>query len=773
MKKYYTVKEVSRLLSLSTNTIYKYLAEGKLASRRFGRGRFKILASSVAPFLNIPEDVKEDFSYSDNNSLKDTSTDLSKPLNENNQTPVFTEILNPSLQVSNQQNTIPQNPEPQTNSGLTPLNNQQINNQGTNQTSLVSNSRLENGKWGNMAQGFAAYAGLPPKENYHQVLVRPNQTLRHSSSYDSAQSMHDVFPQHNYPKALDIDDTEEIETQNHIVAHVKKDTTAKSDGSSFIRLFVALTLGGLGILYLIQTPLAFTQASFMHDELAKLLFTLLPYLLITFSLSCFLHLLGVFSISRPVDIVIHILSTIVTVYFAVISIIAGNYGLFVYISGFLALAIFHLLKGNNPDSFMSLFSKYYLVIALLGGIIVIFLPSFTPFVDLNKILDQHKGISAFVWYISTLPPLLYFLVPGKKNKIASATFFVFWGIIAVGLANQLLSWSYYDVAYICFIIGLFSLILAYNELTQTVVDHRKMQIIAISCAWAAVTLLFGIFAVDVAELKSQKSIKELMSASLNRTINQINTNLEQNRSTLISYASSDDAKEVVRTSNREKAAELSKEIFGKVENLSRVIIFTNSGTGIGVYPYNSLAEGVDYSSRDYFKTTKATYHGMISPVYESILNTRSIMQTEPIFENNEMIGMIGIAYSLSEFGNRYQNSLGTQYHLKVVDQNDVYVYNPDNTKIGNKATENDRQNTNNLISISQYANTPVWYLTIEGDTHQLIQNYSNFNTVVTVIWVINAIFSVMAAIHISGKHQNEKKSEANVVFGGSPVIETI
>ena len=76
MKKYYTVKEAGRLLGVSTNTIYKYLDEGGLVSRRIGKGRFKILYSSLAPYINTgnvastslkadkPEDKQEEVELS-------------------------------------------------------------------------------------------------------------------------------------------------------------------------------------------------------------------------------------------------------------------------------------------------------------------------------------------------------------------------------------------------------------------------------------------------------------------------------------------------------------------------------------------------------------------------------------------------------------------------------------------------------------------------------------------------------------------------------------
>jgi len=52
MKRYCSVKEASELLGVSTNTIYKYLSEGKLGSRRIGKGKIKIIYSSLEPYIN-------------------------------------------------------------------------------------------------------------------------------------------------------------------------------------------------------------------------------------------------------------------------------------------------------------------------------------------------------------------------------------------------------------------------------------------------------------------------------------------------------------------------------------------------------------------------------------------------------------------------------------------------------------------------------------------------------------------------------------------------
>lgn len=50
-KKHYSVKEAAKILDVSTNTIYSYLEKGTIRAKRLGRGRFKILAADLAPYL--------------------------------------------------------------------------------------------------------------------------------------------------------------------------------------------------------------------------------------------------------------------------------------------------------------------------------------------------------------------------------------------------------------------------------------------------------------------------------------------------------------------------------------------------------------------------------------------------------------------------------------------------------------------------------------------------------------------------------------------------
>ena len=55
----YTVKRAAELLGVSTNTLYKYLGEGKINALRFSkRGRFRIPETELTRLLGTEEDMQ-------------------------------------------------------------------------------------------------------------------------------------------------------------------------------------------------------------------------------------------------------------------------------------------------------------------------------------------------------------------------------------------------------------------------------------------------------------------------------------------------------------------------------------------------------------------------------------------------------------------------------------------------------------------------------------------------------------------------------------------
>ena len=53
----YTVKQVSKLLGYSTNSIYTFLKEKRLKGVRIGKGRFRIPQSELDKFLQVEKGI--------------------------------------------------------------------------------------------------------------------------------------------------------------------------------------------------------------------------------------------------------------------------------------------------------------------------------------------------------------------------------------------------------------------------------------------------------------------------------------------------------------------------------------------------------------------------------------------------------------------------------------------------------------------------------------------------------------------------------------------
>lgn len=62
----YTVKRAAELLGVSTNTLYKYLGEGKINALRFGnRGRFRISETELTRLLGEKVEYRQHTSFID------------------------------------------------------------------------------------------------------------------------------------------------------------------------------------------------------------------------------------------------------------------------------------------------------------------------------------------------------------------------------------------------------------------------------------------------------------------------------------------------------------------------------------------------------------------------------------------------------------------------------------------------------------------------------------------------------------------------------------
>lgn len=107
MATYYTVKQAAQILGFSTNSIYKFLDEGRLSGHRGNSdlGRFKIPHTSLEKFVGSP--IPEDAVIAALRSLPDSSMQSKKDFNFSAVTPLSVSAASPAPPSESVNQTLP------------------------------------------------------------------------------------------------------------------------------------------------------------------------------------------------------------------------------------------------------------------------------------------------------------------------------------------------------------------------------------------------------------------------------------------------------------------------------------------------------------------------------------------------------------------------------------------------------------------------------------------------------------------------------------------
>lgn len=641
-KKFYSVKEASVLLGVSTNTIYKYLEERKLAGRRIGRGRFKIPYKVLLPFIDPSQ---------------------------------F------SLAAATPQPTF----APEEAAAITPVE-------------------------------------IQPK--FVQPTPQESETIR--------------------PGIKDI---------------------------VFFRIFKSVVFLGLGVIYIfsITDLFSISESAFEGNILAL---RLIPLTLIAAGL---FNLAEVFRPQRFAKF--HLLSDAFTAatlsYYSLVTILTGKWGLFVFTASFSAVALGHLISGLKEGaeslSFFRSFAIFSLFLGIFGGFLVVIFPGLFPIEAVTNFINANKGFSLVLWFSIFLGPLIYFLSPQGKNSTLRAPYFVLGSVVPLIIATELSFLGEWDVAYIGYLTGVIGVFLGWWISGDLKLDFKRIFFVSLSFVWISVTLILGILALRTSREQIKSDAQKNVVDILEKVVTRINSSFDERSAIITTYAGSQDVLSVVKGTEEEEAIKLSKTIYEKLGGVERVIIYNKAGNAVGVYPRNTLSQGTNFSSREYFQVTAATYKGHISAVFENILGNPSVVQTEPIFENNEFIGMIGVALELENLAHEYQTDLSGKYDILATDKNGISVF-------GAKEETLDQRFVNfslspygkEVVSSFQDARTPNWKVEVSTPLTPLVSRLSGINVVLSVLLVVNSLFSISAAIVATSGRKIEISSSLPSPFVQKP-----
>ena len=647
MKKYYTVKETSQLLGVSTNTVYSYLQEGKLEAKRIGKGRFKIPYRQILPYI---ETGKESFEVQENLGSGD----------------------NVNLNANFYQ---------------TPADNETDNGYPVELTNLDENT------------------------------------------------------------------SEMVNEQPLEISPGVKDIV-------FFRIFKGVAFLGLGIINLYTLGTLLSPGDVLLGELGGFLLKVLPYGLI------FIGLFSLAEIFKPkrfskFHLFIDGLSSIILGYSALLSFISGNYNLFIITTAFCGIAIGHLISGiktsENTFTFLNTYTRLLLYIGLLGGATLIIYPNIMPIEIIGNYVNLHRELSAFIYFVIVVVPLIYILTPSGKKSTIRLPYFVFASTLSIIVAIELTFIGSWDISYITFLIGIFGLFLAWWIESRKVLDAKKIFVVFLSFIWISASFIFGLFALKTSHEEIKTDAHNNMQETLEQLVAKINTDFESRNAVLTTFAGSENVKVILNEGKQDEAILVAKTIYDRLGTAERVLIYNKEGVAIGVYPRNTLSQGTNFSSQEYFQNTVKTYKGFVSPVFENILGNPSIIHTEPIFKNNEFIGMLGASLALDKLAEDYQVGTTLRYSLEATDNNGVIVFSLTEDKIGQKGSLFNNPQINKQIGkdliVTQEAQTPKWNVTISTSLAPLVSKISGMNVILSMLLIANAVFSVAAGIVAASKRE--------------------
>ncbi len=667
-KRYYSVKEASRLLGVSTNTIYTYLKEGQLKARRIGKGRIKITAASILPYI---EDVA------------------------------------PVAAISTQDFSVPENSTPITNT-------------------------------------------IVPTQAATEVTVSVKPVALPSQK----------------------DSIENSEISEPIVANSNNIIPGKND-IFFYRILKGISFLGLGIIYLLTAKNIFVLTNSSYQELNQLLTLFLPYSLIGVGLFNLLEVLYPEYFGKA-HFLVDLLTVIVLSYFSYVAITTGNYGRFVIGSSFAIVLVSHLIQGKGDaykHNYFDAFSKFMLAVSLIGGLVLLVFPGAFPFDLLANLIVDHKGTFAFIWVILLVAPLIYYISNWGKDSKNASIYFIFRAITGMVMGTQLLLTSYWDMSYVFFLMSIFCLFTAWWQGNKTVLNAEKTYFLVLVFMWISASLVFGNMALRTTQQNLISKERIELTQNLQQVITKLNTYLESQNADLTSYAGNPDLKVSVMSDETEKAISIAKDVYDKTDNAEKVVVLNKEGKAVAAYPRDTITQGANLSSRLYFQKTKESFKGYISPIYINLNSRPTVMHTEPIFENNEFVGIIGISINLEKLYSTYKSQIGPDTDIYAIDDNGNIVFSEDSSYIGKKAIDTKYFTTfdpEEFISNQQFINGPRWRIYTVTPIVKLLDRESDTNIFLAIILIINSIISIAVGIFVAANKKINFENNSGVVASGGP-----
>lgn len=438
----------------------------------------------------------------------------------------------------------------------------------------------------------------------------------------------------------------------------------------------------------------------------------------------------------------------------------GMYGHIPFIFGLLVVNLIRLIikiaHSEAVNTCFMRFSYYLLALAISGGLVVTLEPATFPFQaePIVNFIKNNQFLFAGGWFLSFVPLLLFTISPFGRHSKITPLFYVLGGLISLVFATELAIASKISLAYSSYLTGVFILFIAWWRVSAVRVYLRRSFVLLLGLIWVASSILMGLISLKAIQEKAKEAKADRMLANLTTTASSIENIFSQNSSLMRSIIQKNAVLEITEE-DLEEAVAISRQVYEQGAYIKTAGFTLENGIAAGAYPRNSLVIGTDFSSLDYFVKTRESLKGQISELLLSVLGTKTVVFTEPFFDNNNFAGMLGASFDLEKYSIDSRSQIENASSLIAVDKNGKVVLDSmDPTRIGTesevvKKVSNGVFISKDSIVVHKDLGAPNWDLFLVSSTAPALGEISSLSVFLSVILLINSFVSLSAAVGLS------------------------
>jgi excisionase family DNA binding protein len=327
----------------------------------------------------------------------------------------------------------------------------------------------------------------------------------------------------------------------------------------------------------------------------------------------------------------------------------------------------------------------YLAVGLIG----VFDPKFFPIEFLRTIISDYKMVFILFWFSSAIVQLILLVLPKFNQNRRNSLFLIIayligYLLVSVSLVFEL-KWIplYFSYLSIIFFVFLFLFIQR-----KKYPDSKAIASLSKSLFTSTLIVTAGILGTSLFLVMVINSKVALMRNKLAEAGKDLDYYMEVIDRRISSEIGSGKIGRIIESRNKEEAVEENQSIFNRIPDVRRIMILDANGVSIGAYPWESLLDGTDLSSREHFQQAKETLRPSTSKIFNSVTSEKIISRAFPVVDEDLFKGVIIVAPDLSALSSKYNKLVDDNSSFYGYEDTGNYIFSPDVTQIGTKVPSN-------------------------------------------------------------------------------------